>query len=84
MKYKNYWVLLLLVLSGIVLGGFIGDLAQGVSWLSWLNFGQSFGLYEPLVLNFGVVILTFGISIRITMAGIIGVVIALWGYRLIR
>lgn len=84
MKYKNYWVLLLLVLSGIVLGGFIGDLAQGVSWLSWLNFWQSFGLYEPLVLNFGVVILTFGISIRITMAGIIGVVIALWGYRLIR
>ena len=34
MKRKNCWVLLLLVLTGIVLGGFIGTMAQDVSWLS--------------------------------------------------
>ncbi len=28
MKRKNCWVLLLLVLTGIVLGGFIGTMAQ--------------------------------------------------------
>ena len=56
MKRKNCWVLLLLVLTGIVLGGFIGTMAQDVSWLSWLNFGQSFGLDTPLVLNLGVLV----------------------------
>lgn len=70
--------------SGIVLGGFLGSLADGISFLSWLNFGQSFGLDTPLVLNLGVLVITFGLSIRITMAGIIGVIIALLVYHNIR
>lgn len=80
-RNKNFWVLLLLLLAGIVLGGFIGTLAQGISWLSWLNFGQSFGLDTPLKLNFGILVITFGLSIRITMASIIGVVIAIITFR---
>lgn len=81
MRNKNFWILLLLLLTGIVLGGFLGSLANGVSWLSWLNFGQSFGLDSPLILNFGVLVITFGLSIKITMASIIGVAIALIVYR---
>lgn len=83
MRNKNFWVLLLLMLAGIVLGGFIGSMAEGVSWLAWLNFGQSFGLDSPLILNFGILVITFGLSIKITMASIIGVIIALITYRLI-
>ena len=37
---KNSWALLLLMLAGIVVGGFLGYLARDVSWLSWLNYGQ--------------------------------------------
>lgn len=83
MRNKNFWILLLLVLSGIVLGGFIGSLAEGISWLSWLNMGQSFGLDTPLILDLGILVITFGLSIKITMAGIIGVAIALIVYRYI-
>lgn len=78
---KNFWVLLLLVLSGIVLGGFIGKLASGIPFLSWLNFGESFGLKNPLILDFGILVITFGLSIKITMASIIGVALALLIYR---
>ena len=80
---KNFWILLLLLLSGIVLGGFIGSLASSVPFLSWLNFGQSFGLNDPLVLDLGVLIITFGLSIKITLASLIGVVLALIVYRFI-
>ena len=80
MKRKNCWVLLLLVLTGIVLGGFIGTMAQDVSWL---NFGQSFGFDSPLIINFGILVITFGLSIKITMASIIGVALALITYRFI-
>lgn len=38
---KNAWALFLLILAGVVLGGFIGTLAKGVPALSWLSYGQS-------------------------------------------
>lgn len=78
---KNSWALFLLILSGIVLGGFIGELTQGVSALSWLSYGQVFGLAEPIILNLGILILTFGLSIKINIASILGVVIAIFIYR---
>ena len=80
---KNAWALFLLLLAGIVLGGFIGTLAAGVPFLSWLNYGQSFGLTSPVVLDLGVLVLTFGLTIRITIASIIGVLLAILIYRLI-
>ena len=83
MGRKNFWILLILLLAGIVLGGFMGQLANGISLLSWLNFGQSFGLDSPLVVNFGILVITLGLTIKITMASIIGIAIALIIYRMI-
>ena len=83
MGRKNFWILLIMLLAGIVLGGFMVQLANGISWLSWLNFGQSFGLDSPLVINFGILVITLGLTIKITMASIIGIAIALIIYRMI-
>ena len=49
---KNAWALFLLILAGIVLGGFIG-----------------------------LVVITFGLTIKITIASIIGVIISIFIYR---
>ena len=65
---KNNWALFLLLLAGIVLGGFIGSLAAGVPFLSWLNYGQTFGFANPIVLDLGILVITFGLSIKITIA----------------
>lgn len=78
---KNAWALFLFMLTGIVLGGFIGMLAEGVPTLSWLGYGQAFGLEDPIVLNLGILVLTFGLSIKITIASIIGVILAIIIYR---
>ena len=83
MGRKNFWILLIMLLAGIVLGGLMGQLANGISWLSWLNFGQSFGLDSPLVINFGILVITLGLTIKITRASIIGIAIALIIYRMI-
>ena len=81
MKSKNGWVLLIMLLSGIVLGGFIGMLTENVSGLNWLNYGQGFGLETPIVLDLGLLVLTFGLTIHISIASIIGVVLAIIIYR---
>lgn len=78
---KNGWTLFLLILAGVVLGGFAGSLAAGVSGLDWLNYGQSFGLEEPMVLSLGFLVLTFGLTIKITIAGILGIILAILIYR---
>ena len=78
---QNIWVLLLLMLAGVVLGGFIGNALGGISALSWLGYGSSFGLSSPLVLDLGVLTLQFGLTIRFTIAGIIGIVLAFFIYR---
>ena len=79
MKSKNGWTCLLLVLAGIVLGGFIGSLFPS----SFMNFGQTFGLTNPLILDFGILSITFALKIKITIASILGIVIALLIYRIL-
>ncbi len=80
---KNNWALFLLLLSGIVLGGFIGELTSGISGLSWLSYGKSFGFQNPIILDLGILVLTFGLSIKITIASIVGVLVAIFIYRLL-
>lgn len=79
MKRVN-WVLVLLVLVGFVIGRFIGTYFEG----SFLNYGQSFGLSSPVVLDMGFIVLTLGLSIHITIASVLGVIISLVVYKFIR
>lgn len=76
---KNSWTCLILILAGIVLGGFVGSMAPD----SFLNFGQTFGLSSPMILDLGILSITFAFTIRITIASILGIVIALLVYRVI-
>ena len=76
---KNNCACFLLILAGIVIGGFIGSLFPS----TWLNYGQSFGLSTPLILDLGILSVTFGLSIKITIASILGIAAAVILYRFI-
>lgn len=80
---KNSWSLFLLLLAGIVLGGLIGNLAADAQGFGWLNYGQSFGFQNPIVLDLGILVITFALSMKVTIAGIIGVMIAVLVYRIL-
>lgn len=80
---KSNWTLLLVMLCSIVLGGFLGTLASKISFLSWLGFGKTFGLTSPIVLDLGILVVTFGLTLTINIASIIALVVGLIVYRLI-
>lgn len=80
-KDKGKIVTILFILAGLVIGGLIGDLVANVDWLKWLAYGQEFGLREPIVLDLNVMIITLGLMIKINIASIIGVIIALLVYK---
>ena len=77
MKYKNIWTCFILILAGIVLGGFIGNMFPD----SFLSFGQTFGLTSPVILDLGILTITFALTIKITIASIIGIILGILIYR---
>ena len=80
-KDRGRIVSILFILAGLVIGGLLGDLAANVEWLKWLSYGEEFGLAEPIILNLNVMTITLGFMIKINIASIIGVILALVIYR---
>lgn len=80
-KEKNIWLLLVFLLAGLVIGGLLGKLASSVSWLWWLSYEQEFGLESPIVLDLNVLKLTFGLMLKINVASIIGMILAVFIYK---
>lgn len=75
-----FWIVLL---TGIILGSILGDIAANYGVLSFLNYGQSIGIgmYNPLVVDLSVLKLTFGFEFRLTLASIIGLVLSMLVYK---
>lgn len=80
-KDKNIWVLLIFILSGLVVGGLLGELASKVNWLWWLSYSQSFGLENPVVLDLSVIKITFACMFKISISSIIGMILAIFIYK---
>ncbi|MCI8443669.1 MAG: DUF4321 domain-containing protein [Clostridia bacterium] len=80
-KEKNIGILSIFILSGLVVGGLLGELAANVSWLWWLSYSQSFGLQNPITLDLSVVQITFALMFKISIASIIGMVLAIFIYK---
>ena len=80
-KDKNIWVLILFILAGLVVGGLLGELASRVDFLWWLGYGQTFGLQEPLVLDINLLKITFALVLKVNIASIIGMLLAILIYK---
>ena len=73
--------ILIQISSGIVIGGLLGELASQVDWLWWLSYGESFGLSQPLTLDLSVIQLTFGLTFKMNISSIIGMILAIFIYK---
>lgn len=80
-REKNIWILLVFLLAGLVIGGLLGKLASSLSWLWWLSYEQQFGLETPFVLDLSVLKITFGLMVKINVASIIGMILAIFVYK---
>ena len=82
-KGKSGWILIVLLLAGLVIGGLLGQLAAKVDFLWWLGYSQTFGLSTPLQLNLSVIELTFAVVFEISIASILGMLIGICIYKII-
>lgn len=80
-REKNFWILMVFLLSGLVIGGLLGDIASKVDWLWWLSYGESFGISSPIELDLSVIKVSFGLMFKINIASIVGMALAIFIYR---
>ncbi len=83
---KNNWALFLLLLTGIVVGSFLGHLAKDISFLEWLNYGMNFAIGDPsnnniVTLDLSVLVLHFGFRLKVTIGSVIGAAAAVFIYK---
>ena len=62
-------------------GSIIGKSLAKYSMLDWMEYGYIFGMQEPIVLDLGAVVTSFGIQIDINITGIIGMFISIIIYN---
>lgn len=75
-KGKSGWLLLLFLIIGSFLGSLLGQALGGV--LPFLTISShAFGINPPLVLSLDLLTLTFGFLVRLTVAGVIGLLVGL-------
>jgi len=79
-KSKSLNLSILLVV-GMVLGGFIGHHLGEYPLLSWLNYGNEIGFDPPFALELGIINFVLGITININISSILGMGLGFLVYR---
>jgi hypothetical protein len=84
-KLDSVVVLLVIVILGALIGSVIGEviaiLAPGGYLEKVLSRGVNPGITPPAVLDLKVLTLTFGLTVKINLASLLGIVLALLIYR---
>lgn len=72
---------IVLLLLGIVIGGFVGEYLGNFPSMEWLKYGKDFGMVNPLVIDLGVLKFQFALSIKFTVMGIVGLIVSFIIYK---
>lgn len=76
---RSKTITVIVVLIGLVLGSFIGEVASQASFLSWLNYGQSVGI-PNFAIDLYSLQFNMGITFNCTISSILGLILALVVY----
>ncbi|MGD9568491.1 MAG: DUF4321 domain-containing protein [Sedimentibacter sp.] len=77
-KGGNSIYLVLLLLSSVIIGTILGKALSG--YFPILNYGESIG-FGPATLDLSIFSVTFGFNANLTVAGIVGILIAIVAYK---
>ncbi|MDD2481803.1 MAG: DUF4321 domain-containing protein [Lutispora sp.] len=75
---RNGWVLLLILICGVVVGGFVGELLGNL--IPALKFGYNLGV-SPHTYDLRILKLTFGLTFNVNMFSILGIIISVLVFR---
>jgi len=79
-----WWVLVFVIVVGALLGSVIAEAVAAYPVLSLLSRDVRAGIDPPLTLDIRVLTFTIGATVRLNLAILIGIVVAIWIFRLLQ
>lgn len=79
-----WWVLVFVVIAGGLLGTVLADAVAGFPVLSFLARDARAGLDPPATFDLRFFTITLGATIRLNLAILVGIVLAIWIFRLLQ
>ncbi|MBS3872981.1 MAG: DUF4321 domain-containing protein [Firmicutes bacterium] len=77
---RSGWLLFLLLIVGVFLGGLLSTFgADYLPFLAWSS--PTYGIMPPFALDLGMLSLTFGLTLRLSVAGVLGLILGYLAYR---
>ena len=83
MNVKKGIIFAVFLMGGILLGSVLTQVAEHVSWLSWLTWGKSIGIGvpNPCVVDLSVITFSFGFSLQMNLAILFCLAISMVAYH---
>ncbi len=78
-----WWVLGLIVVVGALIGSIIAETVVTMPYLEVLGREVRAGLDPPLTLDLRIITVTVGFVLRLSLATLVGIVVAVWVFRLV-
>lgn len=76
-----WWILVVIVIAGAMLGSVLASAVGESTYLSWLGRSRTIGLAPPVVIDLHVLTLTLGLTLRLNLAVVLGILIAAFVFR---
>lgn len=83
-RWRNpWWVLVVIVIAGAMLGSVLGNAVGQFTYLSWLGAYVKFGLAPPVTIDLHVLTLTLGFTLRLNLAIVLGILVSAYVFRML-
>jgi hypothetical protein len=80
---EPWWVLLVIVIAGAMLGSVFADAVGQFTYLAPLGHSVSFGVDPPVTLDLRVFTVTLGFTVRLNLAIVAGIIVAIYVFRVL-
>jgi len=80
---EPWWVLIVVVIAGAMLGSVFADAVGQFTYLAPLGHSVAFGIDPPITLDLRVLTVTLGFTVRLNLAIVAGILVGIYVFRAI-
>jgi hypothetical protein len=78
-----WWILVVIVIAGAMLGSVLANAVGQFTYLSWLGRSLTVGVAPPVIIDLHVLTVTLGFLVRLNLAVLLGILVAAYVFRML-